>query len=131
MENFNEFMKDGWSYPKNTCGGSVDPEVIEQSVNKYFEKNPPSAVDESQIRSVVNSYVEENISSFKGEKGDPGQNGAPGEKGDPGQDGAPGQNGAPGADGITPHIGENGHWYITPLFFALTSSMTLCIYVFI
>lgn len=118
MENFNEFMKDGWSYPKNNCGGSVDPEVVEQSVNKYFEKNPPSAVDESQIRSVVNSYVQENISSFKGEKGDPGQNGAPGEKGDPGQDGAPGhdgapgQDGAPGADGITPHIGENGNWFI-------------------
>lgn len=29
-----------------------------------------------------------------------------------GQDGAPGQDGTDGNDGITPHIGENGNWYL-------------------
>lgn len=32
-----------------------------------------------------------------------------------GADGAPGKDGptgAPGADGVTPHIGDNGHWYL-------------------
>lgn len=38
--------------------------------------------------------------------GKDGAAGAPGEKGDPGDPGAP------GADGITPHIGENGNWWI-------------------
>lgn len=35
--------------------------------------------------------------------------GAKGDKGDPGAKGEPG---ATGADGITPHIGDNGNWYI-------------------
>lgn len=59
-----------------------------------------------------------------GEKGDPGATGPAGPqgpkgpKGDPGKDGAPGKDGtdgkpgAAGADGITPHIGDNGNWYI-------------------
>ncbi len=34
---------------------------------------------------------------FQGEKGDPGEKGEPGEKGDP---------------GITPHIGDNGNWFL-------------------
>lgn len=32
-----------------------------------------------------------------------------GADGAPGKDGSPG---APGADGVTPHIGDNGHWYL-------------------
>ena len=53
-----------------------------------------------------------------GPKGDPGEKGEPGDKGDkgdPGKDGEPGEKGdpgEPGADGITPHIGENGNWFI-------------------
>lgn len=41
--------------------------------------------------------------TVKGEKGD---------KGDSGNDGKDGTNGKDGADGATPHIGENGHWFI-------------------
>lgn len=47
-----------------------------------------------------------------GAKGDPGDKGAKGDKGDPGEKGAPGAPGAAGKDGITPHIGENGNWYL-------------------
>lgn len=72
----------------------------------------------------------------KGDKGDPGAKGDPGEKGDKGdtgatgpagpqgpagvpgkdgangKDGADGKPGAAGADGVTPHIGDNGNWYL-------------------
>ena len=48
-------------------------------------------------------------------KGDVGEQGPIGEKGNPGEKGErgePGVQGAPGENGITPHIGENGTWWI-------------------
>ena len=45
-------------------------------------------------------------------KGPKGESGAKGDKGDPGKDGADGSPGAAGADGVTPHIGDNGNWFI-------------------
>lgn len=63
----------------------------------------------------------------QGPKGDPGEKGGPGATGPagpqgpagvPGKDGAPGKDGvdgkpgAAGADGATPHIGDNGNWYL-------------------
>lgn len=45
-------------------------------------------------------------------QGDTGMPGQPGEQGQPGKTGAPGQPGADGKDGTTPHIGDNGNWYI-------------------
>lgn len=76
------------------------------------------------------------LKGAKGDRGEPGAKGEPGEKGDtgaqgakgdtgatgpagpqgpagaPGKDGADGKPGAAGADGVTPHIGDNGHWYL-------------------
>lgn len=55
-----------------------------------------------------------------GEKGDPGATGpaspagVPGKDGADGKPGASGSDGAKGADGITPHIGDNGNWYLGP-----------------
>jgi hypothetical protein len=43
------------------------------------------------------------ISTIQGPKGDPGEPGAPGQNGQDGQD---------GQDGVTPHIGDNGNWFI-------------------
>ena len=48
----------------------------------------------------------------QGPKGDPGAKGDTGAQGPKGDDGAKGDTGAAGADGITPHIGDNGNWYI-------------------
>lgn len=48
----------------------------------------------------------------QGPKGDPGAAGTPGKDGANGKDGADGKPGATGADGVTPHIGDNGNWYI-------------------
>nr|DAZ02036.1 MAG TPA: collagen alpha 1(VIII) chain protein [Caudoviricetes sp.] len=48
----------------------------------------------------------------QGETGPAGPAGPQGPAGAPGKDGADGKPGATGADGITPHIGDNGNWYI-------------------
>ena len=51
----------------------------------------------------------------RGATGANGSDGAQGEKGDTGPQGpagAPGKDGTAGADGVTPHIGDNGNWYI-------------------
>ena len=48
----------------------------------------------------------------KGAKGDKGDTGATGPAGPQGPAGAPGKDGTAGADGVTPHIGDNGNWYI-------------------
>ena len=54
----------------------------------------------------------------RGEKGDTGEQGPQGIQGEKGATGADGKNGSDGqdgedgADGITPHIGENGNWFI-------------------
>lgn len=45
-------------------------------------------------------------------KGDKGDKGADGVDGVNGKDGAPGKDGKDGTNGITPHIGENGNWYL-------------------
>lgn len=48
----------------------------------------------------------------QGEKGATGPAGPAGPQGPQGPSGAPGKDGTAGADGITPHIGDNGNWYI-------------------
>ena len=51
----------------------------------------------------------------KGDQGDPGQDGKDGVDGQDGKDGVDGQNGVDGkdgTDGTTPHIGNNGNWWI-------------------
>ena len=45
-------------------------------------------------------------------QGEQGKQGEKGEQGEPGKDGADGQDGADGKDGVTPHIGEDGDWWI-------------------
>ena len=48
----------------------------------------------------------------KGAQGAKGDTGATGPAGPQGPAGAPGKYGTAGADGVTPHIGDNGNWYI-------------------
>lgn len=47
-----------------------------------------------------------------GVNGETGPAGPRGPAGVPGKDGVDGKPGAAGADGVTPHIGDNGHWYL-------------------
>lgn len=48
----------------------------------------------------------------QGPKGDPGAQGEPGEQGLQGIPGPEGPQGPAGQDGTTPHIGDNGNWWI-------------------
>lgn len=48
----------------------------------------------------------------QGEKGATGPAGPQGPAGKPGNDGAKGDTGPSGANGVTPHIGDNGNWYL-------------------
>ncbi len=50
-----------------------------------------------------------NLGSIRGKDG---VNGADGKDGKDGTDGKDGMNGTDGKDGVTPHIGENGNWFI-------------------
>ena len=47
-----------------------------------------------------------------GKDGEPGKDGADGQPGADGSPGVDGKDGSDGADGITPHIGDNGNWFI-------------------
>nr|DAH51173.1 MAG TPA: tail spike protein [Caudoviricetes sp.] len=48
----------------------------------------------------------------KGDAGTQGPKGPTGPAGPQGPAGAPGKDGTAGADGVTPHIGDNGNWYL-------------------
>lgn len=48
----------------------------------------------------------------RGATGAQGPKGATGPAGPQGPAGAPGKDGTAGADGVTPHIGDNGNWYL-------------------
>lgn len=48
----------------------------------------------------------------QGPKGGDGAKGDTGPQGPKGDDGAKGDTGPSGADGVTPHIGDNGNWYL-------------------
>ena len=60
-------------------------------------------------------FTTEQLAALKGDKGDTGAQGPRGEmgpQGPKGDTGATGPKGDTGADGITPHIGDNGNWYL-------------------
>ena len=69
--------------------------------------NPPK-----QELNLVLPRGEQGPQGIQGEKGDKGDTGDTGPQGPAGQDGADGANGTDGEDGITPHIGDNGNWYL-------------------
>jgi hypothetical protein len=101
----------------------------------------PSEKDKTLTEFIINEAKDKGIISEggsssqgpkgdKGDKGDTGAQGPKGEKGDTGEQGPQGiqgiqgpagadgtngingQDGQNGVDGITPHIGENGNWFI-------------------
>jgi hypothetical protein len=63
------------------------------------------------IQSAVNDALAKAKASGEFD-GKDGKDGIDGKDGSPGADGQDGKPGADGADGITPHIGNNGNWYI-------------------
>ena len=89
----------------------TDPTVPEWA---KAEKKPPytaaevGAVAQADLQAATDAALAQAKVSgaFDGAKG------ADGKDGTNGKDGADGKPGAAGADGVTPHIGDNGNWYI-------------------
>lgn len=78
--------------------GNIDPEKIAKAVQDYLAEHPLTAEDvgavsEDELANAISTALAQAKESgeFDGAKGDPG---------------------ADGADGITPHIGDNGNWYL-------------------
>ena len=91
------------------------PSIYDQLLAKLNELGSGSAmrVDGGYIQySTDNGKTWVNLIAEADLKGDKGDKGADGVDGVNGKDGAPGKDGKDGTNGITPHIGENGNWYI-------------------
>lgn len=52
------------------------------------------------------------IQGIQGIQGPQGEQGPKGDEGDTGETGPAGKDGTNGTDGITPHIGDNGNWFV-------------------
>lgn len=80
---------------------TVSPEDIAKAVEDYLAEHPAASasmrVEGGYIQFSGDGKTWENVIALADLKGAPGENGAAGK---------------PGADGLTPHIGENGNWYL-------------------
>lgn len=91
-----------------------DPDAIKNAVEDYLEKNPV----EAPVKSVngKTGKIElsaEDVGAISQDKLQEATNEALAQAKASGEfDGKPGMPGKPGDDGITPHIGDNGNWFI-------------------
>lgn len=93
----------------------VTPEQIELAVAEYFAENPSAAGEDG--KSAYQIWLEAGNEGTEADfleslKGADGEDGSPGQDGQPGADGQDGKPGADGKPGITPHVGDNGNWWI-------------------
>lgn len=119
-------------YVDECVGDSVTDERVAGAVEKYLDENPvegkpgkdgadgkdgEDGADGANGASAYEIAVERGFEGTEAEwleslHGRDGKDGANGVDGANGKDGANGNNGADGRDGVTPHIGEDGYWYI-------------------
>lgn len=115
--------------------GGVDPEAIKTAVAEYLAAHPieetdptvpawakaetkptysaaeVGAIAQSDLQVATNAALA--LAKSSGEfDGPAGPTGPQGPAGATGKDGADGKPGVAGTDGVTPHIGDNGNWYI-------------------
>lgn len=85
---YEDFTEEQLEALKGEPGESATDEQIKTAVESYLTENPVEGgtVSDEQIAEAVNTYLTEN--PVNGEKGEDGE------------------------DGITPHIGDNGNWFI-------------------
>lgn len=90
-------------------GGSTDLTgyATEVWVQEGYQPKGDYLTD-SKLSTAINSALAQAKESGEFD-GKDGVDGLPGKDGDPG---LPGNDGTPGADGVTPHIGDNGNWFI-------------------
>lgn len=115
--------------------GGADPEAIKTAVAEYLTEHPieetdptvpewakaekkptytaaeVGAVAQTDLQAATDAALAQAKASgeFDGATGPAGPQGPAGATG---KDGADGKPGVAGADGVTPHIGDNGNWYI-------------------
>lgn len=112
--------------------GGADPEAIKTAVAEYLTEHPVEETDPTVpewakaekkptytaaevgavARTDLQAATDAALAQAKASGAFDGAKGADGKDGTNGKDGADGKPGAAGADGVTPHIGDNGNWYI-------------------
>ena len=109
--------------------GSVDPDDIAKAVADYLAAHPIEETDPTvpswakaetkptysaeEVGAIAQSDLQAATDAALAQAKSSGEfDGATGPAGPQGPAGAPGKDGTPGADGVTPHIGDNGNWYI-------------------
>lgn len=112
--------------------GGADPEAIKTAVAEYLTEHPVEETDPTvpawakaekkptytaaEVGAVaqadLQTATDAALAQAKASGAFDGAKGADGKDGTNGKDGADGKPGAAGADGVTPHIGDNGNWYI-------------------
>lgn len=109
--------------------GGVDPEAIKTAVAEYLAAHPIEETDPTvpewakaekkptytaaEVGAVAQTDLQAATDAALAQaKASGAFDGATGPAGPQGPAGAPGKEGTAGADGVTPHIGDNGNWYI-------------------
>lgn len=112
--------------------GGADPDDIAKAVADYLAAHPIEETDPTvpewakaekkptytaaEVGAVaqadLQTATDAALAQAKASGAFDGAKGADGKDGTNGKDGADGKPGAAGADGVTPHIGDNGNWYI-------------------
>lgn len=112
--------------------GGADPDDIAKAVADYLAAHPIEETDPTVpawakaetkptysaaevgaiAQSDLQAATDAALAQAKASGAFDGAKGADGKDGTNGKDGADGKPGAAGADGVTPHIGDNGNWYI-------------------
>ena len=109
--------------------GGVDPDDIAKAVADYLAAHPIEETDPTvpewakaktkptysaaEVAAISQSDLQAATDAALAQaKASGAFDGATGPAGPQGPAGAPGKDGTAGADGITPHIGDNGNWYI-------------------
>ena len=109
--------------------GGVDPDDIAKAVADYLAAHPIEETDPTvpewakaktkptysaaEVGAIAQSDLQAATDAALAQAKASGDfDGATGPAGPQGPAGAPGKDGTAGADGVTPHIGDNGNWYI-------------------
>ena len=109
--------------------GGADPEAIKTAVAEYLTEHPIEENDPTvpawakaekkptytaaEVGAVAQTDLQVATDAALAQaKASGAFDGATGPAGPQGPAGAPGKEGTAGADGVTPHIGDNGNWYI-------------------
>lgn len=109
--------------------GGADPDDIAKAVADYLAAHPIEETDPTvpewakaetkptysaaEVGAISQSDLQAATDAALAQAKSSGEfDGATGPAGPQGHAGAPGEEGPAGADGVTPHIGDNGNWYI-------------------